>query len=447
VEVSLTERWESGLVDLTVSRIHLIHDLQPYQCTYNDCVEPDRIYGSRQEWLNHEGLSHTRVWCCSTHTGEEFETQVDYLRHLEEEHQNEANQLRSPELVAACMRSSSIPHRSCPLCPTNFTTVTEMQSHIAYHLERFALLAMPKLSDLEDSTSDSGGSIQTGEAVARVLKSVGEDSRKGDFDRSKPLDLKDTMEANVYDGDVVKLTSTILKDDAKLWTTDERNLSTRSLTQTWVSRLAPSEDMVPAGTVPTNQPPWMFLPTRLLLVLGDDDGDFIGHLRLLLREEIEERPVEFQGNDRRYAILGPGLVDFYTDNDNYLELRSGIFSDGVFLRAARCTRSLGIQFLWVPEICIIQKNEDDERREASLESDVYDHASHIWLTEEDIWLIEKESDPLLTAERRAYETHSMGDNAIFEAERERRKIDEAERERRKTDESSVRGRVRNHGAL
>jgi hypothetical protein len=82
---------------------------------------------------------------------------------------------------------------------------------------------MPKLSDLGDSTSGSGGSIQAGEADARVPKSVGEDSRNSDFDRSKPLDLKDPMEANVYDGDVVKLTSTILKDDANLWTTDERN--------------------------------------------------------------------------------------------------------------------------------------------------------------------------------------------------------------------------------
>lgn len=296
-----------------------------------------------------------------------------------------------------------------------------MQSHIAYHLERFALLAMPKLSDLGDSASDSGGSIWTGEAAARAPKSVGEDSRKGDFDRSKPLDLGDTMEANVYDGDIVKLTSTLLMDDAKLWTIDERNLSTRYSTQTWVSGLAPSEDMIPVDTVPTNQPPWMFLPRRLLLVLGDDSGGFVGYLRLLLRKEIEERWVELQGNDRRYAILGPGLVDlkYYTDNDNYFERRSEISSDGVLLRAANCARSLGIQFLWVPEICIIHKNENDERREASLESDVYDRATHIWLTEEDIRLVEKESDPLLAAERRAYETHSMGDKAIFEAERKK----------------------------
>ena len=197
---------------------------------------------------------------------------MDYLRHLEEEHQNEANQLRSPELVAACMRSSSIPHRSCPLCPHK---LCNSGRDAKPHSSREIFLAMPKLSDLGDSISGSGGSIQAGEADARVPKSVGEDSRNSDFDRSKPLDLKDPMEANVYDGDVVKLTSTILKDDANLWTTDERNLSTRSLTQTWLSTLAPSEDMVPADTVPTNQPPWMFLPTRLLLILRDDDWGFI----------------------------------------------------------------------------------------------------------------------------------------------------------------------------
>jgi hypothetical protein len=43
----------------------------------------------------------------------------------------------------------------------------------------------------------------------------------------------------------------------------------------------------------------------------------------------------------------------------------------------------------------------------------------IWPTEADMWLVEKESDPLLVAERRAYETHLMRDDAILEAERER----------------------------
>ncbi|KAK0635958.1 hypothetical protein B0T17DRAFT_595543 [Bombardia bombarda] len=37
-------------------RSHLIHDLKPYHCTYENCQDPNRLYGSRQEWIDHENL-------------------------------------------------------------------------------------------------------------------------------------------------------------------------------------------------------------------------------------------------------------------------------------------------------------------------------------------------------------------------------------------------------
>ncbi|KAK3363963.1 hypothetical protein B0T25DRAFT_56344 [Lasiosphaeria hispida] len=60
-------------------RSHIIHDLQPYQCTYEERPDANRLYGSHQEWLDHEN-QHTQVWHCHRHTCE-FETSSEYIKH------------------------------------------------------------------------------------------------------------------------------------------------------------------------------------------------------------------------------------------------------------------------------------------------------------------------------------------------------------------------------
>jgi hypothetical protein len=405
---------------LTIPRIHLIHDLQPYQCTYPDCGEPDRTYGSRQEWLTHEGLTHERVWCCSTHVSDEFETQLDYLRHLDDEHASESTP-RSPELVAACMRPSAIPHRSCPLCPMSFVAVAEMQNHIAYHLERFALLALPKQSELDGgSESSSEGSIQTGEAAARVPKSIGGDSRAHDFDRSKPLELKDTIEEDIEVGKIVELTNTAMESFTPLELAGTEATNPQKSTIAWLHNLPHSDQMAEVDAAPTAQPAWMFLPTRLIRPIKVEDWsdyDPSPESRLLLREEIENSKTESADGDRRYTVLGPGLVykSDYTLESNIAERRRGFQLSGILWNAAASTRTLGIAYLWVPEICVIQDDKNDREREASYESEIYSHATHTWLTKEDM---PQRWDRLLKAERTAYERHSGRTRSTTQAAKE-----------------------------
>lgn len=156
-------------------RIHQINDLQPYQCTYEDCPDPNRLYGQREEWIDHEN-QHRRVWHCDTH-GREFETQPEYLRHVKEEHQSE-EQGPSVTQAACVVSSSSKPHRDCPLCPTAFSDVVQMREHMRYHLERLALFALP---DVEDEAKDnllsagSSGKTRVGERRGR------QDSVDADF--------------------------------------------------------------------------------------------------------------------------------------------------------------------------------------------------------------------------------------------------------------------------
>ncbi|KAI0102119.1 hypothetical protein GGR51DRAFT_574262 [Nemania sp. FL0031] len=132
---------------------HLIHDLQPYCCTYELCRDPNRLYGSRQEWIDHES-QHTTIWYCAEHDIE-HETQPKYIDHLRLDHPKIAAEYFSEELLGAAMHSSMKVHRDCPFCATAFTNIEEMEDHIAFHLERLALVA---LGSAENISADNKAS-------------------------------------------------------------------------------------------------------------------------------------------------------------------------------------------------------------------------------------------------------------------------------------------------
>ncbi|KAI1409485.1 hypothetical protein F5Y13DRAFT_91004 [Hypoxylon sp. FL1857] len=129
-------------------RVHLIHDLQPYHCTYEDCQDPYWLYETRQDWIDHESL-HSRVWHCQTHS-EEFETQPDYVEHLKTSHPEASPEHFSPELIASVVGASLKTYRDCPFCPTTFPGAPDMERHIMFHLERCALLSLPFVGDGSD---------------------------------------------------------------------------------------------------------------------------------------------------------------------------------------------------------------------------------------------------------------------------------------------------------
>ncbi|KAI1758865.1 hypothetical protein GGR53DRAFT_198101 [Hypoxylon sp. FL1150] len=141
-------------LDRSSWQVHLIHDLQPYHCTYEDCTDPNRLYGTRKEWLDHEN-QHTQVWHCQEHTDElEFETLTEYVEHLKISHPDAPTERYSQELIRTMVAPSRKLRRECPFCPflpnSSPDRVTEMQKHITFHLERLALLALPLVDDDSD---------------------------------------------------------------------------------------------------------------------------------------------------------------------------------------------------------------------------------------------------------------------------------------------------------
>ncbi|KAI3317383.1 hypothetical protein HD806DRAFT_527158 [Xylariaceae sp. AK1471] len=150
---------------------HLIHDLQPYTCTYEYCHDPNRLYGSKQEWINHES-QHTRVWYCQEHNIE-FETQPEYVSHVVNNHPSTKPEELSKELIAAAMGPSTRVHRNCPLCAASFIDILAMQNHLMFHLERLALLALTPASEENDISVQESDSHQA-QLLGRLASLMGD---------------------------------------------------------------------------------------------------------------------------------------------------------------------------------------------------------------------------------------------------------------------------------
>lgn len=106
--------------------------------------------------MHHESL-HRRVWYCVSHDLE-YGSQQDYVSHLKEAHVDISLGHLTSELMAAAVRPSSKPRSDCPFCPVPpFDSVSAMQKHIAFHLERLALYALPKAADLEEEDETLSG--------------------------------------------------------------------------------------------------------------------------------------------------------------------------------------------------------------------------------------------------------------------------------------------------
>ncbi|KAI0147707.1 hypothetical protein GGR57DRAFT_242862 [Xylariaceae sp. FL1272] len=210
-------------------RSHLIHDLQPYHCTYEACEDPNRLYGSRQEWIDHES-QHIRVWHCQQHA-EEFETQPEYIKHLRNNHEDTQAEHFSPELISTVVGPSAVLQRDCPFCPTSFSTVIEMNKHVAFHLERLAILSLPREGNDQDTDQGSNPSSESHEAQQKGRRrSIDEDfENKGYFviDADKQTDA---YEPGLHDA-LTHANAQFLQG----WATATSSDSTRSLAPT-VSR-------------------------------------------------------------------------------------------------------------------------------------------------------------------------------------------------------------------
>lgn len=139
------------------------------------------MYDSWEDWASHEQWAHRqRIWRCPDHPGEEHVKRSSYEDHLRRQHTTAQHQLLSSELLTASESISRSCDRPCPFCKRDFEQPSEMQQHVAMHLESVALLSLPRPD--EDDASSRGDKMASNSANRNYAE-----SRTGDFDEMEPL--------------------------------------------------------------------------------------------------------------------------------------------------------------------------------------------------------------------------------------------------------------------
>ena len=155
----------------------MFRDLRPYVCTYVDCKYGEQLYDSWKDWASHENWAHNKTWHCIKHPKEEFPTFSSFRSHMASIHlQSSAG--KPLETVCKTLLSEHIldkPNRPCPLCLFRTDNLEIFQNHLATHLQRIALFALPRSTDADNDSSEVNNA-PAGAAPNFV------DSRSGDLE-------------------------------------------------------------------------------------------------------------------------------------------------------------------------------------------------------------------------------------------------------------------------
>lgn len=202
---------------------HVLKDLEPYFCLFNDCTQPLSLFPSRSSWISHM-RTHTYHWLCPgpRHEPKSFHTEEEFDAHLRADHGDYLSNDQIPYIKKQRQRSLDFPLSNCPFCPELvFPDVSSpsgaysdqvsnaVNDHVQQHLQHFALMSLPWLDDTENSDDTSSGRTMssardtsepsdTAISLTDECEDVGSDERPGDDEDIIIRDLPVTSEGSTW---------------------------------------------------------------------------------------------------------------------------------------------------------------------------------------------------------------------------------------------------------
>lgn len=140
---------------------HVLRDLKPYVCTFSGCSSQDHFFASRNEWYLHETQEHRCEWHCNVEGHDICNTQEQFMNHMSESHGTELSLDQMANLAPMFRRAHRSSARRCNLCNKKSKSLCD---HVARHLERIALFALPRPSN-DDADLESSQNQQSLEAL------------------------------------------------------------------------------------------------------------------------------------------------------------------------------------------------------------------------------------------------------------------------------------------
>jgi hypothetical protein len=154
---------------------HVFQDLEPYLCTFDDCLAPQRTYTLKEEWFKHELGAHRieKVWTC-TDCFVEFPSRDSAEQHLETAHDTELDDeevLMMKELLRPSLSRKPLGPKLCPLC-RHTLPFNETEDHIANHLEAFSLLVIDQEDSENEDDEDEVFSLTNDDMLSEIGRKV-----------------------------------------------------------------------------------------------------------------------------------------------------------------------------------------------------------------------------------------------------------------------------------
>ena len=147
-------------------------------CLFEDCDQPDELYGHSDEWLSHLH-QHGQRWRCSSHREVgPFLTREEYIQHMRKAHNTKLSDAQLRVLANRNTRKMLKLFPSCPLCCKDEVEVDgRLEDHITGHLRSLALRSLPSY---HDEIPDDAGSGKDSDDASRsqsrsTVKNLGND--------------------------------------------------------------------------------------------------------------------------------------------------------------------------------------------------------------------------------------------------------------------------------
>ncbi|KAJ3530535.1 hypothetical protein NM208_g9288 [Fusarium decemcellulare] len=174
-----------------VWKAHVLQDLQPYVCTYDNCRTPNELYPSRRRWLQHEESIHRRVWRCKDHPHAIFESEEGLRGHFQKEHED-LTEKSLDELLLISAFAHVDDRELCPICLRKPPFQKGLSNHIANHLERISLFSLPR----NNAEAENGSAVAVASGKQDTASSTA--SLDTDSNRSRSDELEgESAESNL----------------------------------------------------------------------------------------------------------------------------------------------------------------------------------------------------------------------------------------------------------
>ena len=205
-------RYVCKFLSILMFREHLLTDLRPYSCTFETCQDPDHLFETRDEWLQHE-MQHRQQWMCDADHDSGvpvlvFSTENEFREHLLQEHDNALPEAQENFLVTRAKQPSLFPFKKCLFCGTSDPDLTKIEN-----LYEIAGTEYKHLKASYDLQKHIGVHLQNFSLIAFLETNEGNEPPAGEDDSNKPQDRSHLMSIDWDSDDDVVYNPEINRED------------------------------------------------------------------------------------------------------------------------------------------------------------------------------------------------------------------------------------------